>query len=94
MPWLCCDCAPCCDCAVQVHPIIAGLGLFENRIRSVLAISKKFIEMDEFTVGLEPEVKIYGIGTCVGEGVGSGALTATRVFSPVAFMGGSGAAPP
>lgn len=51
--------------------------LFENRMRSVIAISEKFLTMEEFNCGLEKEIKIYGIGEfgvdsylifCAGEG--------------------------
>ena len=42
--------------------ILAPLGLFENRFRSVVAITTKFLEAPVFTVSLEPEHKIWGVG--------------------------------
>ena len=43
--------------------VLAPLGLFENRWRSVLAISERFVTMvPRFEVGLTKELKIYGIG--------------------------------
>eukprot|EP00038_Savillea_parva_P010484 m.190679 g.190679 ORF g.190679 m.190679 type:complete len:470 (+) comp18084_c0_seq1:65-1474(+) len=53
--------------AIEANPadvlkLISGLGLFENRWRSVVAITQRFLEMPEFTVGLDKENKIYGVG--------------------------------
>ena len=46
-----------------VHQYIAPLGLFENRFRSIVEISRKFLSIGlVFNVGLTPEFKIYGIG--------------------------------
>ena len=47
----------------DVLAVLSPLGLFENRWRSVLAISERFVTMvPRFEVGLTPELKIYGIG--------------------------------
>ena len=46
----------------DVLKILAPLGLFENRFRAVVAISERFLGMDEFHVSLDKEFKIYGIG--------------------------------
>ena len=53
--------------AIEANPadvlkLISGLGLFENRWRSVVAITQRFLEMPEFTVVLDKENKIYGVG--------------------------------
>ena len=46
-----------------VFPIIAPLGLFETRFKSIIEISKRFLTMSPmFQVGLTKELKIYGIG--------------------------------
>lgn len=46
----------------DVLDIIAPLGLFDNRIRAVIAVTERFLTMDAFDCGMEKEVKIYGIG--------------------------------
>jgi methyl-CpG-binding domain protein 4 len=43
-------------------PVMKPLGLFENRLRSLIAVSEKFLSMPVFDVGLDKERKIYGIG--------------------------------
>lgn len=43
---------------VLLHP----LGLFPTRMQTLVAVTRRFLEAPLFTVGLEPEVKIYGIG--------------------------------
>jgi len=45
----------------QVKRVIAPLGLFDNRYRSILELSKKFLLMPEFQLDLE-ENKVYGFG--------------------------------
>ena len=47
----------------DVFPIIAPLGLFETRFKSIIEVSKRFLTMSPmFQVGLTKELKIYGIG--------------------------------
>jgi len=47
----------------DVFEIIKRLGLFPGRMRTIVEVSTKFLlETGEFEVGLEPELKIYGIG--------------------------------
>jgi methyl-CpG-binding domain protein 4 len=46
----------------DIFAIIAPLGLFENRLQSLISISQRFLEMPEFNCSLEPEFKMYGIG--------------------------------
>lgn len=42
--------------------VIAPLGLFDTRYKSVRAVTEKFLRMPIFAVGLKPPTKIYGIG--------------------------------
>lgn len=42
--------------------ILAPLGLFPNRLKSLVAVSERFLEMPAFDVGLQGDLKIYGIG--------------------------------
>ena len=42
--------------------ILRPLGLFENRLKAVVEISSKFLTMPEFAVGMDTEVKLYGVG--------------------------------
>ena len=42
--------------------ILRPLGLFENRLKAVVEISSKFLTMPEFAVGMDKQIKIYGIG--------------------------------
>ena len=42
----------------DVHQVLAPLGLFENRMRAVVAITERFLQMPEFEVGLDKEVKV------------------------------------
>ena len=48
----------------EMLQIIKPLGLFPGRHRSVVEISTRFLTMVDqpFTVGLQPELKIYGVG--------------------------------
>lgn len=47
----------------DIFEIIKPLGLFPTRHRSVVEVSTRFLTMSEpFDVGLQPELKIYGIG--------------------------------
>ena len=46
----------------QMLEVMKPLGLFENRLRSVTAVTERFLAAPVFEVGLEPNVKIYGIG--------------------------------
>lgn len=46
----------------SAYEILRPLGLFENRLRSCVEISKKFLQMATFDVGLTPYLKIYGVG--------------------------------
>ncbi len=48
----------------DVYEIIKPLGLFPGRHRSVVEISTRFLTMIDqpFAVGLQPELKIYGVG--------------------------------
>jgi methyl-CpG-binding domain protein 4 len=47
----------------DVFPLIAPLGLFETRFKSIIEISTRFLTMSPmFQVGLTKELKIYGIG--------------------------------
>ena len=46
----------------DVLKILAPLGLFPNRMRSVVEVSRCFLAMPRFDVGLKPPLKIYGIG--------------------------------
>ena len=49
--------------AEDVFEIIKSLGLFPGRMRSIVEVTTKFLtHPGEFTVGLEPEHKLYGIG--------------------------------
>jgi len=49
--------------ADEVFEIIKRLGLFPGRMRTIVEVSSKFLtHTGEFEVGLDPEVKIYGIG--------------------------------
>ena len=43
--------------------ILAPLGLFPNRMRAVIDITKQFLQRERFEVGLQPEAKIYGVGS-------------------------------
>lgn len=42
--------------------IMNPLGLFENRVQSLVALSQRYLEMPVFDVGLDAETKIYGCG--------------------------------
>eukprot|EP00505_MAST-04D_sp_SCG-Rhode-Island_P006179 Stramenopile-MAST_4_protein_6179 len=47
----------------DVLSIIAPLGLFENRFKSIISISQQFLSMHPtFEVGMTKELKIYGCG--------------------------------
>lgn len=48
----------CCMSQVLIHP----LGLFPTRMQSLVAITRRFLEAPLFNVGLEPELKVYGVG--------------------------------
>ena len=49
--------------AEDVFEIIKSLGLFPGRMRSIVEVTTKFLTYPgAFTVGLEPEHKLYGIG--------------------------------
>jgi len=48
--------------AGELQGILAPLGLFPNRLKSLVAVSERFLEMPKFDVGLEGGLKIYGIG--------------------------------
>lgn len=41
---------------------IAPLGLFSTRMRAVVAVSQRFLEMPVFDIGLTKELKVYGVG--------------------------------
>eukprot|EP00947_MAST-08B_sp_MAST-8B-sp1_P002469 g2469.t1 len=45
-----------------LEEIMRPLGLFANRLKGVLSVAERFIEMPVFDVGLDKAVKIYGIG--------------------------------
>jgi methyl-CpG-binding domain protein 4 len=47
----------------EVFEILKPLGLFPNRHKAVISISSRFLFMgDNFDVGLQKELKIYGVG--------------------------------
>mmetsp|Transcript_16948 Transcript_16948/g.28616 ORF Transcript_16948/g.28616 Transcript_16948/m.28616 type:complete len:358 (+) Transcript_16948:263-1336(+) len=46
----------------EVLRIITPLGLFPTRMRSIVEVSRHFLEMPEFILGLKPPYKVYGIG--------------------------------
>ena len=47
----------------EVFEILKPLGLFPNRYKAVISISSRFLFMgDNFDVGLQKELKIYGVG--------------------------------
>jgi len=47
----------------EVFEIISSLGLFPNRMRSLVEVTTRFLTCaGRFEVGLDPETKIYGIG--------------------------------
>ena len=46
------------DCQNLLYP----LGLFENRIKSLIALTERYLSQPEFDVALKGENKIYGIG--------------------------------
>lgn len=46
----------------HVLDIIAPLGLFPGRMKSIISISERFIEMPSFDAGLDKHNKIYGLG--------------------------------
>lgn len=49
--------------ADDIFEIIKSLGLFPGRMRSIVEVTTKFLtHPGEFTVGAEPDVKLYGIG--------------------------------
>lgn len=48
--------------AADVLKILKPLGLFPYRMKSLVAITQRFLEMPKFDVGLDKSVKIYGIG--------------------------------
>ena len=46
----------------DVEVVIASLGLFDSRMRTLIELSSAFLTMPIFDVGLEKHNKIYGIG--------------------------------
>ncbi|KAK3277230.1 hypothetical protein CYMTET_14746 [Cymbomonas tetramitiformis] len=46
----------------EVLKIIAPLGLFPSRMRTITEVSQRFLEMPIFEIGLEKHNKVYGIG--------------------------------
>ena len=48
--------------AGDLQAILGPLGLFPNRLKSLVAVSERFLEMPAFDVGLQGDLKIYGIG--------------------------------
>jgi len=46
----------------DVLPTVLPLGLFPTRYKTVVEVSRRFIEMPAFEVGKAPELKIYGVG--------------------------------
>lgn len=45
-----------------VEPVIASLGLFDSRWRTLVELTTAFLERPIFAVGPEPGLKIYGMG--------------------------------
>ena len=45
-----------------VREVIGPLGLFDNRMKGLVSLTNRFLSASTFSVGLEPENKIYGIG--------------------------------
>ena len=43
-------------------PILRSLGLFPNRMAGVLDVTQRFIDLPEFDVGLQGDLKIKGVG--------------------------------
>ena len=46
----------------QLQRILHPLGLFDNRVQSIVAVSERFLIAPVFTIELKGENKIYGIG--------------------------------
>ena len=46
----------------KLQAIMHPLGLFENRMKSLVAVSQRYLEMPVFDVGLDPANKIFGCG--------------------------------
>ena len=46
----------------NVLPTVLPLGLFPTRYKTVVEVSRKFLEMPVFAVSKDPEFKIYGVG--------------------------------
>jgi len=46
----------------DVLQVIHPLGLFPTRMKSLIAVTQRFLEMERFEVGLSKDLKIYGIG--------------------------------
>jgi len=46
----------------DVLKIIHPLGLFPTRMKSLVSVTQRFLEMPKFDVGLSKDLKIYGIG--------------------------------
>eukprot|EP00959_Pyramimonas_sp_CCMP1952_P385611 8081169-Pyramimonas_sp.AAC.1 len=46
----------------EVLRIITPLGLFPTRMRSIVEVTRNFLQMPEFVLGLTPPYKVYGIG--------------------------------
>lgn len=46
----------------EVQTLLHPLGLFPTRMQTLVAVTRRFLEAPLFSVGLEPELKVYGIG--------------------------------
>jgi methyl-CpG-binding domain protein 4 len=46
----------------QLQAIMHPLGLFENRMKSLVAISQRYLEMPVFDLGLDAATKVFGCG--------------------------------
>lgn len=46
----------------DILPLIKSLGLFPTRMNAIVAVTTRFLVMPEFDVGLQPPLKIPGIG--------------------------------
>ena len=46
----------------EALPLMNPLGLFDNRFRSVVAISQSFVSKPVFEIGMSKELKVYGVG--------------------------------
>eukprot|EP00051_Salpingoeca_urceolata_P020355 m.304325 g.304325 ORF g.304325 m.304325 type:complete len:431 (+) comp19601_c1_seq2:26-1318(+) len=46
----------------DLHKVLFSVGLFETRLRSLIAVTERFLQAPEFRIGLDKADKVYGCG--------------------------------